>query len=100
MPQDVFCLGDMAGPHEIQELIGAGGHGEVYRAVAPGGEVVAMKVLRQSYRTSKLLQRRFFDEARILQAIDDVHVVRFLDFGITPQGVPWLAMEFLDGKLL
>jgi serine/threonine-protein kinase len=97
---DTFSEGDMAGAYEIQELIGAGGHSEVYRCVGPKGERVAMKCLRETVRGSEKLQERFVGEARVLRELDNPHIVRFLDYGVTPEGVPWLAMELIEGVLL
>ena len=80
----------------IDRLAGAGGMGEVYRALdRQSGGLVAVKILRGDGAGDLA---RFEREARILRAIDDPHVVRHIAQGSVPAGDPYLVMEWLDGE--
>jgi len=94
---DTGCVPATLGPYRVRGLIGAGGMGVVYEALAPDGRVVAVKVLRASLGTADLL-RRFQREARIRVAHDNV--VAVLDAGVTDDGAPYLVLERLDGETL
>lgn len=80
----------------IDRLAGAGGMGEVYRALdRHSGQFVAVKVLRGDGAGDVA---RFEREARLLRAIDDPRVVRHIAQGTAPSGDPFLVMEWLDGE--
>lgn len=80
----------------IDRLAGAGGMGEVYKALdRKTGGLVAVKVLRGDGAADLA---RFEREARILRGIDDPHVVRHIAQGSAPSGDPYLVMEWLDGE--
>lgn len=87
------------GHWRIVKPLGRGGMGTVYLAERTDGAVaqqVALKVLRRGLDTDDVL-RRFRDERRILAALRHPHVARLIDGGATPDGRPWLAMEYIDG---
>ncbi len=70
--------------------------GEVFQAVDEGtGQQVAVKVLR---RGQEAQSRRFQREAEILAEIADPGVVRYVAHALTPEGEPYLVMEWLDGE--
>jgi eukaryotic-like serine/threonine-protein kinase len=81
---------------EIERVAGSGGMGTVYRALdlRDGGRV-ALKLLRSEDSEGGL---RFEREARLLAQLDHPGIVRCIDHGRTPEGVAWLAMEWLDGE--
>ena len=82
------------GPYEVQGVLGEGGMGVVYRAVAPAsGQLVAIKTARET-RGDILAAMRA--EIRILSRINDPGIVRILDEGLH-EGRPWYAMELLEG---
>lgn len=89
--------GDVLEDHfVIDRFAGAGGMGEVYRALdRHSGQFVAVKVLRGDGAGDLA---RFEREARILRAIDDPHVVRHIAQGAVSSGDPYLVMEWLDGE--
>lgn len=98
-----FTAGDTVGPYRIVAELGSGGVGRVYEAQDRYGRVVALKTLRirsdwsrRQLEHRKALLRR---EAAALAAIDHPHVVRSYGSG-EHDGVPWLAMELLDGVTL
>jgi serine/threonine protein kinase len=69
-----------AGP--LDELLGRGGMGEVWRAYDPTMDrVVALKVLPEGFTTDKVFQERFRREARAAAGLDEPHVVPFVDLG-------------------
>lgn len=80
----------------LHRLAGRGGMGDVYEALdQKTGAPVAVKLL-QGRRHADL--QRFAREVRILEALDDPRVVRHVAHGLTPDGHPYLVMEWLDGE--
>jgi serine/threonine protein kinase len=91
--------GDIAGAYRIVSLIGRGGMGAVYLARRADGafeQDVAIKVV-QSANASFLLER-FERERRILALLDHPNIARILDGGRGPNGLPYLAMEYVNGE--
>ena len=86
------------GAFEVVELIGSGAVGTVYRArPSHGGEDVALKLIAAEHCDERV-RRRFERETRALGELAHPNVVRVLDFGPTPDGGLYLAMELLDGQ--
>ncbi|MFN7973342.1 MAG: tetratricopeptide repeat protein [Acidobacteriota bacterium] len=88
---------DSIGPYEILGVIGQGGMGVVYRARhAATGKLVALKTVRvPEPELLSCIQR----EIDALAGVRHPGVVRILEDGIE-RGVPWCAMELLDGRTL
>ncbi len=87
----------VAGRFEIEGLAGIGGMGAVYRALdLHTGERVALKLLRHDTQH----RERFLREARLLAAMQHPGIVRYVDSGVTEEGVPFLAMEWMEGETL
>ncbi len=87
---------------EVEAEIGQGGMGIVYKAHRDKEgftQQAAIKVLRQSLSTPDLIGR-FRDERRILASLAHPNIAALLDGGNTPDGLPWFAMEFVDGRPL
>ena len=87
----------------VERLAAAGGMGRVFRALdAETHEVVALKVLdaKGSEGSMSRALERFAREARLLAQIRHPGVVRFVAFGTTSRGEPYLAMEWLEGETL
>ncbi|MEW5741802.1 MAG: serine/threonine-protein kinase [Myxococcota bacterium] len=90
------------GPWRILRELGRGGMGTVYLAERADGAFTmqaALKVLRRGLDTDDLLAR-FKDERQILASLEHPHIARLLDGGATPDGRPWLAMEYVEGTTL
>lgn len=89
--------GDVLGERfELEELAGSGGMGEVFRARDRlSGEIVALKVLLAGRGPETA---RFEREAKVLAELSHPGIVKYVDHGVTPQGQPYLAMEWLDGE--
>jgi non-specific serine/threonine protein kinase/serine/threonine-protein kinase len=88
------------GPWRLERQIGRGGMGVVWRARRDDGafeQTVAIKLVRPEL-ASELLRRRLVSEMRILAALGHESIARLLDGGVTPEGVPYLALEYVDGE--
>ena len=84
--------------YEVEELIGGGGMGEVYRATSmTDGNVVALKVVAGRLTRDPEVTVRFELEVAALSQLDHPNVVRVLDHGVTESGRHYLVMEFVDG---
>jgi serine/threonine protein kinase len=80
----------------IEELIGTGGMGRVYRAQQPHlNRTVALKVLTPERANDPEWLERFNREARALARLSHPHIVQVYDFGEAP--MPFLLMEYVDG---
>ncbi|MBV6521214.1 MAG: Serine/threonine-protein kinase PknD [Gemmatimonadaceae bacterium] len=87
------------GPYRLAGFLGAGGMGEVYRAVeVQTGRVVALKVLVQTARGGDQANR-FRDEARIQSAMKHPAIAELHEY-FEVDGLPCIAMEFVDGDTL
>jgi serine/threonine-protein kinase len=85
----------------IEEAIGTGGMGAVYRARQTTlARDVAIKILLPEMAQNPEAVRRFQREARISTALDHPNVVRVFLFGQLPDGSLYLVMELLRGRTL
>jgi len=85
------------GAYRVVRSIGVGGMGEVWLAERDDGEFqqrVAIK--RLAYPTPGLLHR-FRQERQILARLEHAHIARLIDGGLDAGGMPYLAMEYVDG---
>jgi eukaryotic-like serine/threonine-protein kinase len=88
----------IAGYRIVREA-GQGGMGTVFLAERDDPDLrqrVALKLVRGAVATRPLV-RRFLEERRILASLDHPNIARLLDGGITDAGVPWFAMEYVEG---
>lgn len=98
-------LGDRVGPFELVRRIDSGGMGVVYlarRADQAYDQEVAVKLIRPLHLGANVAFRaqlvaRFENERALLARLSHPSVARILDGGSTPSGIPWLAMEYIDG---
>ena len=82
----------------IEHLIGRGGVGAVYKARHRELRMpVAVKVLHESFQHDIDFCRRFYAEALAASRLDHPNITRVIDFGQEPDGLLYLAMEFLAG---
>jgi serine/threonine-protein kinase len=87
------------GRYRVERVIGGGGMGAVVAAEHVGlGDRVAVKFLHPRLLTDVQLIERFVREARVTARVKNEHVVRVLDVGTTEKGLPFLAMELLEGE--
>jgi serine/threonine-protein kinase len=91
--------GDVLGPYRIEEPIGEGGMGQVFRAAHEDGSLVALKVLKGVLLEDHAHARRFAREARAAREIEHRHLVEVLDAGEVG-GRGYLAMRYVAGRSL
>ncbi len=98
-PQAADELGRL-GPYRVLQVLGAGGMGVVFRAEDPQLQrIVALKAMLPALAASASARQRFVGEARAAAAIKHDHIVTIHQVG-EDRGVPFLAMEFLEGEPL
>lgn len=95
-----LASGTKLGPYEIQSPLGAGGMGEVYRALDTRLErPVAIKVLSSHFPSSPELKQRMEREARAISSLNHPNICHLYDIG-SQDGTDYLVMEFLEGETL
>ena len=94
-------IGQRVNNFEIIGLLSSGGMGDVFEAIhLVIHRKVAIKVLRQEHVADPALVQRFFNEARAANSIRHPNIVEILDVGMLPSGLPYIAMERLEGETL
>ncbi len=91
--------GRMLGAYRLLGELGEGGMAVVYLAERADGQFeqqVALKLLKQGVH-GDLSQRRFLQERQILARLQHPAIARLLDGGVTPDGIPFFAMERVEG---
>lgn len=86
------------GPFRIVHELGQGGMGRVFLAERADGQFeqrVAIKVIRDA---TPGMVRRFLAERRILALLEHPHIARLIDGGVTDDGLPYFAMEYVAGE--
>jgi serine/threonine-protein kinase len=92
---------DRIGPYQVVRLLGTGGMAVVWlahRADAPFEGEVALKVPLSRLRPDLL--QRFAHERDILARLEHPNIARLLDAGVSRDGLPYLAMEYVPGEPL
>lgn len=95
-------IGRRVGAYRLEEEVGRGGMGVVYRAVRVDGEfdqTVAIKLIKRGMDTDQIL-KRFRRERQITAALNHPNIAYFLGGGSTEDGLPYFVMEFIAGKPL
>jgi len=88
------------GPYRVLQILGKGGMGMVFRAEdALLKRPVALKVMLPAIAANSSARQRFIREAQLAAAVRHQHVVTIHQVG-EDNGVPFLAMEFLEGEPL
>ncbi|MDQ6827949.1 MAG: serine/threonine-protein kinase [Gemmatimonadota bacterium] len=92
-------VGQRLGAYDVVKLIGMGGMGAVYEAVRADDQYrkrVAIKIVQRGL-DSELTLARFRRERQILASLEHPNIATLLDGGVTPDGRPFLVMEFVEG---
>ncbi|MBK8232322.1 MAG: serine/threonine protein kinase [Candidatus Eisenbacteria bacterium] len=98
-PASTELLGSMVGPYLLSARIAEGGMGTVYLGERVDREYekkVAVKLIRPGAGTQEMLTR-FRKERQVLASLEHPHIARLLDGGTTPDGAPYIVMEYIDG---
>lgn len=91
----------IGGRYLVRELLGRGGMGVVMKATdLVGGGTVAIKILLKSATSKRLGLDRFIREARLLRTLRSEHISQIIDVGNLPNGLPFIAMEYVGGTAL
>ena len=93
-------IGRNIGPYQTVSKVGEGGMGAVYRAVRVDDHYlknVAIKVVRSGLTSGQHL-RRFKSERQIMASLDHPNIAHLLDGGTTDDGLPYLVMEYIEGR--
>ena len=101
-------LGERVGPFRLVDRIDSGGMGVVYLAARADDayeQQVAVKLIRPLHLGANATFRnqliaRFENERALLARLNHPNIARILDGGSTASGIPWLAMEYVDGTSL
>ena len=87
--------------YRVNELIGSGGMGSVYRAThLEMNREVALKVLERGIADTDKQVQRFYQEARASSRLQHPNTIRVFDFGRAEDARLYLAMEYLRGETL
>jgi serine/threonine protein kinase len=94
-------IGKTVGHYRITAKLGAGGMGEVFLAEDTRLErKAAIKFLPAEMAADSERRQRFLNEARAASALNHPHVCVVYDVGETEDGLPFIAMEFVEGQSL
>jgi len=95
---DPFVGKVIDGRYEIQQRVGEGGMGVVYKARQISiDRVIALKMLNQQMANDPTWVQRFYNEAKACSRLQHPNTIRMFDFGQTTDGRLFMTMEFLDG---
>jgi serine/threonine-protein kinase len=100
--EEVDAVGRRVGPYRLARELGRGGMGVVYLADRVEGgfeQRAAVKLVKRGMDTDAIL-RRFLRERQILAALEHPNVARLLDGGVSADGQPYFAMEYVEGEPL
>jgi serine/threonine-protein kinase len=90
----------MFGPYRLTRFLGEGGMGAVYLGQRDDlGSTAAIKVLRDAW-VSPTRRERFLNEQRVLAQLNHPNIARLYDAGTLASGMPWIAMEYVQGTPL
>lgn len=91
--------GELIGPYRLDHELGRGGMGTVWLAERDDGEFrqrVALKLIRRGMDSAQILDR-FRRERQIMANLQHPNIARLLDGGVTADGRPYFAMEYVAG---
>lgn len=94
--------GRRLGAYRLGPLVGEGGMASVFLGERDEGgftQQVAIKVLRDGMLDPHE-QQQFRRERQILARLEHPNIARLIDGGLTPEGVPWFAMEYVEGEAI
>ncbi len=110
-PQDGTTLteikrGDLVGTtfaekYDMLDVVGVGGMGIVYKAKHRFmNRLVAIKVMHNASSSGNDALKRFRIEAEAASMLSNANVISIYDFGVSPDGEPYMVMEYVEGRSL
>ncbi len=97
---DELKAGTRLGVYEIVSLLGEGGMGQVYLAEDRQlGRTVAIKLVKRALHGAQI-GAQFETEERILAALNHPHIAHLYGVAVTPDGLPYFVMEYVEGEPL
>jgi serine/threonine protein kinase len=98
--QQLFSAGSRVGTYLVLEKLGEGGMSEVFKAIEPTLErYVAIKIMHRTTMNSPEVMANFLEEARAIAGLRHTNIVPLYSAG-EEQGVPYLAMGYIEGQTL
>ena len=91
---------ERVGPWRIVRLLGRGGMGTVYLGERADGQFEQRAAVKLIQRAAPGMLRRFLEERRILALLEHPGIARLLEGGVTADGLPYFAMELVEGEPL
>ncbi len=100
-PVDPLIGLTVGGKYHIQQLLGRGGMGDVYKAIhLTLDRPVVLKLLKKLFLSEQSVVQRFHREARAASRLNHPNSITIIDFGQTDDGTLFMAMEYLPGRSL
>ena len=88
------------GRYEIQEVIGVGGMGVVYKAYDTVDErIVEVKILKEEYLANEEFRRKFKNESKAIAILNHPNIVKVYDVSLGER-IQYIVMEYVDGITL
>ena len=89
----------ISGKYKIEKFLGGGAMGAVYKArFAALEKYVAVKVMHRAVAVDPNFVGRFHREAKAASRVDHPNSMRVIDFGEEPDGLLYIAMEYVEGR--
>jgi len=96
--QDPLVGTKLDGKYEILSVLGTGGMGVVYKGKQElMDRIVAIKMLLAHHLNDTHSVKRFLHEGKATCKLKHPHIITVYDYGVSPQGQPYIVMDFLEG---
>jgi len=89
----------LIGPYRLRGRLGAGGMGQVYLGLSPGGRAAAVKVIRADLAQDPEFRARFRREIAVARKVSGLFTAPVIDADVDGP-LPWLATAYVEGPSL